>query len=392
MKAESMRETILPYCRPMISSSAIAEVVDTLKSDWITTGPKTKAFEIQFGETIGAPGGSSVMLNSCTAGLHLSLLLHRIGPGDEVILPVMTFAATANVIEHVGARPVFVDVEPDTLCIDPEKIRKAVTSKTRAILPVHYSGHPADLDAIDDIAEEHGLHVIEDAAHALPAWHKGKMIGSRPNLTVFSFYATKNMTTGEGGALTGAPDLLDQATILSLHGMSRDAWMRMDRKGTWRYDILKPGYKYNMTDIQASLGMHQIKELPQFYARRREIYDRYNEAFISVPALQIPYESKNVTSSCHLYILRFHPSQLRCDQDDFIEAMKIFNICVSVHFIPLHLMSFYARKYRLKPDDFPVAYDASRRMISLPLYPLMTDQDVEDVIDAVTAIACRRQL
>ena len=258
------RTEYLPFSRPSIGEEEIAEVVDTLRSQWITTGPKTKAFEAQFGAYVGAPGGTSLMLNSCTSGLHLALAAHGIGPGDEVIVPTLTFAATANVVVHLGARPVLVDVLPDTLCIDPDAVERAITPATRVVMPVHYAGHPADLDAIDAIAERHGLQVVEDAAHSAPSSYRGTAIGARESLAAFSFYATKNLTTAEGGALTGATPLLERARQLSLHGMSKDAWKRFDRGGSWEYDVPLPGYKFNMTDIQASLGMHQLEKLRAF--------------------------------------------------------------------------------------------------------------------------------
>lgn len=386
------RDTFLPYSPPKIGEEEINEVVDTLRSDWITTGPKTKAFEEQFGAYVNAPGGSSVMLNSCTAGLHVALVALGVGPGDEVIVPSLTFAATANIVEHVGARPVLVDVLPDTLCIDPEAIARAVTSATKVIIPVHYAGHPADLDAIFMIAEEHGLEVIEDAAHAAPTYYKDRMVGSRDNFASFSFYATKNLTTAEGGALTGRPDLLDKARVIGLHGMSKDAWKRFDKAGSWRYDIVMPGFKYNMTDVQAALGIHQLQRLKGFHARRREVVASYNEAFSSVDALEIPTECDYAKSAWHLYVLRIRPELLTIDRDQFIIDLKDRNIGTSVHYIPLHMMSFYADKYGYAPSDFPVAQDSFERMMSIPLHPRLSDEDVNDVIEAVLDIVKLRHV
>ncbi|MDQ3459925.1 MAG: DegT/DnrJ/EryC1/StrS aminotransferase family protein [Deinococcota bacterium] len=377
------RNTFLSYSPPCIGEEEIAEVVATLRSDWITTGPKTKAFEQAWGSYVGAPGSMSVMLNSCTAGLHVAMVALDIGPGDEVIVPSLTFAATANVVEHVGARPVLVDILPDTLCIDPEAVRAAITPRTKGIIPVHYAGHPAELDEIFAIAEEFGLQVLEDAAHAVPTWYRGVMVGSRDSFASFSFYATKNLTTAEGGALTGHLELLERARVIGQHGMSKDSWKRFDRSGSWQYDIVMPGFKYNMTDIQASLGMHQLRRLEGFHKRRREIVRRYHDAFGKVDALQIPTERDYAVSSWHLYVLRVHPKELSINRDRFIEELKARNIGTSVHYRPLHMMSFYVQKYGYKPSDFPVTHDAFERAISLPLHPRLADKDVEDVIEAV---------
>jgi dTDP-4-amino-4,6-dideoxygalactose transaminase len=380
-----MRTTFLPFSPPYLSNEEIDEVVDTLSSDWITTGPKTKRFESEFAAFLGAE--SALALNSCTAGLHLALVVLGIGSGDEVITTPMTFCSTVNVIEHVGAKPVLVDVEPDTLNIAPSLIEKAITPKTRAIMPVHYAGHPCEMDVIMNIAREHQLFVIEDAAHALSAHYKGKLVGTMGDLTAFSFYATKNLTTAEGGMLTGNQDLIDKARALSLHGMNRDAWKRYDKGGSWYYEVDAPGFKYNMTDIQASIGLQQLKKLAGFQKRRHEIVKRYNEAFAASPCSQIPVHRPDVEHACHLYTLRLNLETLKVDRDQFIEEMKERNIGTSVHFIPIHLHPYYRRKYGYQPDDFPTAYSNFQRLISLPLYPRMTDQDVDDVIEAVLNVA-----
>lgn len=379
------RDSYLPYSPPSIGEEEIEAVVATLRSDWITTGPQTKAFEREFGAYVGAPEGASLMLNSCTAGLHIALVTLGIGPGDEVVVPSLTFAATANVVEHVGATPVLADVEPDTLCLDPRAVRAAITERTRAVVPVHYAGHPADLDAIFRIAEEHGLHVVEDAAHAIPTCYRGVMVGSRRNFAAFSFYATKNLTTGEGGALTGPPELLERARVIGLHGMSADGWKRFDKSGSWRYDIELPGFKYNMTDLQAAMGMQQLRKLAAFHRRRREVVAAYEEAFGEEPALELPVEREEAASAWHLYVLRIRPERLRIDRDAFVCELKRRNIGTSVHYTPLHLMSFYRDKYGYCPEDFPVAQDAFERMLSIPLHPRLTDADVQDVIEAVLA-------
>lgn len=380
------RDTFLPFSPPSIGPEEIDEVVAALRSDWITTGPRTKEFERAFGEYVGAPGGTSLMLNSCTAGLHVALVALGVGPGDEVIVPTLTFAATANVVEHVGARPVLVDVLPDTLCIDPAAVEAAVSPRTKAIIPVHYAGQAADLDPIFAVAEKHGLHVVEDAAHAVPTTYRGRMVGSRESFASFSFYATKNLTTAEGGALTGSPELLEKARVIGLHGMSADGWKRFDKSGSWQYDIVMPGFKYNMTDLQAALGLRQLEKLRGFHARRREVVRRYQEAFGDDERFQVPVEAPYGESAWHLYVLRLNRLP-GLERDAFVDELKRRNIGFSVHYRPLHMMSYYRDKYGYRPEDFPVAKDAFERMLSLPLHPRLTDEDVEDVIREVKDVA-----
>ncbi|MBC7363279.1 MAG: DegT/DnrJ/EryC1/StrS aminotransferase family protein [Candidatus Aminicenantes bacterium] len=376
-----MRKTFLSFSPPLIEEDEIKEVIDTLKSNWITTGPKTKKFEEEF--RIYFNCSSSLALNSCTAALHTALVALGIGPGDEVITTPMTFCASVNVIEQVGAKPVLVDIEADTLNIDPLKIEKAITPRTKAILPVHYSGHPVELDAINEIARRHNLFVIEDAAHALSAKYKGKFIGSTNNPVCFSFYATKNLTTAEGGMLTGEPEFIEKARIVSLHGMSRDAWKRYSKEGSWYYEVVFPGFKYNMTDIQASLGLWQLKKLERFQNRRREIVKMYNKAFSNEEALELPVERPYVEHAWHLYVIRLNLNALKIGRNEFIDELNKRNIGTSVHFIPIHLHPYYRDKYRFRPEDFPIAYSNYLRVISLPLCPKLTDQDVNDVIEAV---------
>ena len=375
------RSTYLSFSPPLIGEEEIAEVVDTLRSDWITTGPKAAQFEAEFAARVSAP--AAVAVNSCTAALHTALLASGIGPGDEVITTPLTFAATVNVVEHVGARPVLVDVERDTLTINPALIEAAITGRTRAIVPVHYAGHPADLDPIHGLARARRLLVLEDAAHAIPAAYRGRKIGSGANPVAFSFYATKNLTTAEGGMLTGEHGFLERARLLSLHGLSRDAWKRYDKGGSWRYEVLAPGFKYNMTDIQAALGLWQLRKLPAFQERRRQVVRRYTEAFQGDEALELPVERPNVEHAWHLYVLRLRPGVLRIGRDRFIEELATRNIGTSVHFTPIHLHPYYRDKYGYNATSFPVAYDNFQRMLSLPLNPRLSDQDVADVIDAV---------
>lgn len=381
------RSAYLSFSPPLIGEEEIAEVIDTLRSDWITTGPKVARFEAEFAAAVSA--SAAVALSSCTAALHTALAVSGIGPGDEVITTPLTFAATVNVVEHVGARPVLVDVEPDTLTIDPARIEAAITPRTRAIIPVHYAGHPADMDSIHALARDHRLLVLEDAAHALPAAYRGRTIGSGANPVAFSFYATKNLTTAEGGMLTGEPAFVERARVLSLHGMSRDAWKRYDKGGSWRYEVLAPGFKYNMTDIQAALGLRQLRKLAAFEERRREVVRLYAEAFRGAEALELPVERANVAHAWHLYVLRLRAGVLRIGRDQFIEELAARNIGTSVHFIPIHLHPYYRDRYGYRPASFPVAYDSFQRMISLPLNPRLADQDVADVIAAVRDVVRR---
>ena len=378
------RSTFLPFSPPSITEAEIEAVVDTLRSDWITTGPKTRQFEQDFAEYIGAE--AALALNSCTAGLHLALVTLGIGPGDAVITTPMTFCSSVNVIEHVGATPVLTDIEPETLTLDPKQVGEAVTSRTKAIMPVHYSGHPVDMDPLLELAEVHNLHIIEDAAHALPATYKDRTIGSIGQFTALSFYATKNLTTAEGGMLTASPEHTEKARGLGLHGMSHDAWQRYDSEGSWYYEVIAPGFKYNMTDIQAALGLVQLSRLGQMQERRREVVRQYNTAFSQIDALQIPVERTDVQHAWHLYVLRLNLAKLSIDRAQFIEELKARNIGTSVHFIPIHLHPHYRDKYGWKPKDFPVAYEEYQRVVSLPLHPGLTDEDVQDVIKAVTEV------
>jgi len=384
-----MRDDFLPFTAPFIGDEEVREIVETLTSGWLTTGPKTQRFEDEFREYVGAPGALS--LNSCTAGLHSALIAHQIGPGDEVITTPMTFAASVNVIEHVGARPVLVDVEPDTLNICPQQTEDAVTPQTKAIIPVHLAGHPAELDSIHDIARRRNLIVIEDAAHAVAARYKGRAIGSGDNPVAFSFYATKNLTTGEGGMLTGDPDFLGRARVISLHGMSREAWSRYVGDGSWLYDIVTPGFKYNMTDLQASLGIWQLKRLDDVQRRRREIVQLYQQAFASVEQLELPVERPEVEHAWHLYSVRLRRNTTSTNRDALARELYQRGIGTSVHFIPVHLHSWYRNRYGWRAHDFPVAFDSFCRILSLPLGPRMSDDDAGRVIESVLDIVAPGQ-
>ena len=384
---KARRTTFLPFSPPSITEQEIEAVVDTLRSAWITTGPKTKQFEQDFVEYLGAEDKlGALALNSCTAGLHVALATLGIGPGDEVITTPMTFCSSVNVIEHVGATPVLADIEPDTLCINPEDVARRITPRTKAILVVHYAGHPVEMKPIRELARQHNLAIIEDAAHALPAWYEGQMVDTLGDFASFSFYATKNLTTAEGGMLTATPENLAKARVISLHGMNRDAWKRYTAEGSWYYEVVAPGFKYNMTDIQAAIGQVQLQRLAEMQTRRREVVALYDAAFGQLPALQTPVERSNVKSAWHLYVLRLHLDRLKINRAQFIEELKARQIGTSVHFIPIHLHPYYTEKYGWQPEDFPVTYAEYQRTISLPLHPGLTDDDVADVITAVTDV------
>jgi dTDP-4-amino-4,6-dideoxygalactose transaminase len=376
-----MRNEFLPFSPPLISPDEIDEVVETLKSSWITTGPKTRKFEEEFAAAVGARAALAV--SSATDAMLVALAAMGVGPGDEVITSTNTFCSTVHVIEHLGAKPVLVDVEADTLNMDPRAVDRAITPLTKVLMPVHIYGHPCDMDALLDIAARHHLKVLEDAAHAFPAAWRGRPVGSLGDVTAFSFYATKNLTTAEGGMLTGDPEIIDKARLWSLHGMSRDAYKRYSAEGSWYYEVVLPGYKCNMTDIQASLGLKQLPKMAEFQARRRKVVARYREAFSSMEALQLPVERPDVEHAWHLFVIRLRPGVLSIDRGNFIEELRKRNIGASVHFIPIHLHPYYRDKYGFRPTDFPVALESYERMLSLPLNPRLSDADVDDVIEAV---------
>ena len=376
-----MRPTLLPFSPPSIGEEEIDEVVATLRGDWLTTGPRTARFEREVATYLGAPGALAV--SSGTAAMQVALSAAGIGPGDEVITTTMTFCATAHVIHHAGARPVIVDVEPDTLNIDPEAVARAVTPRTRAIMPVHLHGHPAELDPLLALAADHRLLVVEDAAHALPARYRGRMVGTVGPLCAFSFYATKNLTTGEGGMLTGDAALVERARPWTRHGIDRDRQAGSGTKDSWWYDVVLPGHKCNMSDLMAAIGLAQLRKLDAFHSRRAAIAQTYSAALQDVPQVQVPTERRHVQSAWHLYALRLHLDRLTIDRARFIEELRQRHISASVHFIPLHHMRFYREHYGLSPADYPVAEREAPRLLSLPLHPLLTDADVADVLEAV---------
>lgn len=369
----------------MIGEEEIAEVVDSLRSGWVTTGPKTKRFEEEFARYVGAE--HAIAVNSCTAGLHVSLAALGIGPGDEVIVPTMTFCATANVVVHLGAKPVIVDVEGPSLEISTEAIRRAITPRTKAIMPVHYAGQAADLDEILAIGAEHGIPVIEDGAHAAGTEYKGRKIGTHGKAVSFSFYATKNLTTGEGGMITtNDAEYAARMRLLSLHGMSKDAWKRYTQAGSWYYEVVAAGYKVNMTDIDAALGLHQLRRLDGFNRRRAEIGAMFDAALGPLGVFTLPVRLPDRNHVLHLYPVQIRPGTLRIGRDQFIEELKDANIGASVHFIPLHRHPFYRDQHGYRTEDFPAAERCYEGLFSLPLYPKMTDDDAKDVIAAVTEI------
>ena len=454
-----MRTSFLPFALPDTDETEIKEVVETIRSGWVTTGPKTHQFEAEFAAAVGAR--HAIAVNSCTAALHLALEAIHLQPGDFVLTSPYTFAATAEVVRYFNAIPVFVDVEPDTLNIDPQGLVEAIQdlqcylatgrfprtaavrrafhqrgqwpaikrqrpAAIKAIIPVHFAGLPADLDIIYTIAAEYDLAVIEDAAHAFPAKYKEHFIGSastaghtstvdhgprtaanrsaahrlpavgslssavggQPAAVCFSFYATKTITTGEGGMIcTDDETVADRCRIMALHGISKDAWKRYTAEGSWYYEIIEPGYKYNLTDIAAAMGVVQLQKAERMWRRRREIARRYNNAFKHIPQLQIPGDWDDCQHAWHLYMLRLDLERLHFSRAQFIELLaKRMNIGASVHFIPLHLHPYYRQTYGYSPNDFPVAFAEYQRVVSLPLYSRMSDQDVEDVIQAVKVL------
>jgi dTDP-4-amino-4,6-dideoxygalactose transaminase/nucleoside-diphosphate-sugar epimerase len=381
---DPVRSEFLPFAVPMIGREEEEEVLDTMRSGWMTTGPKTKRFEQMLAEYAGAK--HAIAVNSCTAALHVALAAHGVGPGDEVITTAITFPATANVVFHQGANPVLVDVDPTTLNIDPAAVEAAITPRTKAIIPVHMAGQPVDLEAIYDIAQRHGLVVIEDAAHGIGAEYRGDKIGNTPGTlaTCYSFYPIKNMTTIEGGAiLTNDDAFAERCRLYSLHGLSKDAWKRYSSAGYQHWDTLLPGFKYNMTDIQASLGLHQLPKLDGFIRTRERYANIYQEAFADLPEIETLRRVDGVRHAWHLFVLLLRLDRLSIDRDGFMEALRRENIGTGIHFRSLHIQPLYRDTLHLERDDLPNAAAVSDRLLSIPLYPKMTERDVLDVAQAV---------
>jgi dTDP-4-amino-4,6-dideoxygalactose transaminase len=376
----------LPFHVPEIGEEEIRSVVETLKSGWLTTGSKVKAFEEDLSAYVGAV--HAVAVNSGTAALHLALDAIGIREGDEVILPTMTFAATAEVVLYFKANPVLLDCQPDTLNLEPNRLEAAITPKTKAIIPVHIGGQSCDMDPILEIARAHDLNVIEDAAHALPASYKGRKVGTISDITCFSFYATKTITTGEGGmATTDNSEWAKRMRVMSLHGISHDAWKRYTKEGSWYYEILQPGFKYNLTDIAAAIGIEQLKKSDEFWNARKRIAGIYDDGFADSPEIQTPVSRPFAQHAWHLYPIQLNLERLRINRKDFVEKLHERGIGTSVHFIPLHLHPYYRDTFGYRPGDFPIASSVFERLISLPIYPKMTDSDIEQVVAAVQAVA-----
>ncbi len=380
-----MSTLFLPFARPDIGDAEIAAVTETLRSGWVTTGPKARAFEQAFTDYLGGEGLQSIAVNSATAGLHLALEALGIGPGDEVIAPTLTFTATVEVVRYLGADPVLVDVDPVTLNIDPEKIRAAITPRTKAIMPVHYGGLACRMDAILAIAREHGLKVVEDAAHALPTTWRGTLVGQlQSDVTVFSFYANKTITTGEGGmAVTHNEALAQRMRTMRLHGMNRDAFDRFTSKTpAWYYEVVAPGFKYNMTDVAAAMGVEQLARLPHFVQRREVLARRYHEQLANLPLALPAVAPPGDTHAWHLYVIRLLPNA-PLERDAAIQALSDRGIGTSVHYVPLHRHPYWRDRYQLTPAMFPEADAAYQAMISIPLFTAMSDSDQDRVIAAL---------
>lgn len=423
------REEFLAFALPDIDDAELDGVIEVLEGGWLTTGPRTRLFESEFAAFVGAK--HAVAVNSCTAAMHLALEAIGVQAGDFVLTTPYTFAATAEVIRYFEATPIFVDVDPETLNLDPQRLaetlddmamslttgrkpqtvavarvidrglRKATgngkgADRLKAVIPVHFAGLPVDLDALLSVAEDHNLAIIEDAAHAFPAKYKGAFIGQdtssdrTAHFVCFSFYATKTITTGEGGMICTSNDALaERCRVMALHGISKDAWKRYTAEGNWFYEIIAPGYKYNMTDIAAAIGRAQLRKANRMWRRRQRIATRYNQAFCTMPELQIPSDRSDCQHAWHLYALRLDLPRLRIRRSEFIQELKDLNIGTSVHFIPLHLHPYYQQTYGYEPTDFPIALAEYQRVISLPIYSRMNERDMEDVIYSVSKVVDR---
>ncbi len=377
-----MKNDFLQFHKPFISEEEVDEIVDTVRSGWIGMGPKTIRFENNFSEYIGV--NKSIAVSSWTAAGHLTLEAFGLKAGDEVIVPTMTFPATAEIVCYFGAKPVFVDVEEDTLNMSIEALEKAITPKTKVVIPVHYAGQPCDLDEIHAIARKYNLKVLEDAAHALPALYKGKKIGTISDVTCFSFYATKTLSTGEGGMIcTNDEEIAERCTIMRLHGINRDAWKRHTESASWYYEVVAPGYKYNFTDLQASLGLPQLKKVEAMWESRKKIAAKYTEALKDLDTIQLLTLKPDRESSLHLFPIRLHLDRLNKNRAQLINELRNLNIGVGVHFMPVHQHLYYNKTFNLRDEDYPVATAAFPRLISLPIYPGMKDENVDKVIDVL---------
>jgi dTDP-4-amino-4,6-dideoxygalactose transaminase/lipopolysaccharide/colanic/teichoic acid biosynthesis glycosyltransferase len=381
----ALKQHRIPFFAPSIGEDEVQSVVETLRSGWLTTGPKVKRFEEGFAERVGSR--HAIAVNSATSALHLALEAVGVSSGDEVLVPTMTFASTAEVVLHLGAKPVLVDCRPDTLCIDAGRIEEKTTARTKAIVPVHYGGQPCDMDRVLAVADPHHLKVIEDAAHALPARYGDRVVGTIGDVTCFSFYANKTITTGEGGMITTEDDrLAERMRIMSLHGISKDAWKRFSAEGSWYYEILAPGYKFNMTDVAASLGIHQLAKCDRFWEGRRRCAELYDAGFADVDEVTVPHVELNVQHAWHLYVVQLQLDRLRIDRNTFIRELNQAGVGTSVHYTPLHMHPYYRETFGYQPEDLPVAKAVYERIISLPIYPTLSHADAQYVVDTVKRI------
>jgi len=381
-----VRAKFLPLALPWIGEREKQLALEALDSGWITTGPRTQ--ELARGIAARAGTKHGIAVNSATGALHLALAALGVKPGDEVITSTYTFAACVNVIEHVGATPVLVDIEPDTLCLDPRKVEAAITPRTRVIMPVSYAGHPVDVEAFGALAKSRGVRLVEDAAHALGARWKDRPVGSFADITAFSFYATKNLTTGEGGAaVTDDDELAERIQVLSLHGMSRDAWKRYGDTGSWFYEVIAPGFKYNLSDVLAAIGVGQLERFDEMQRLRAARVARYQQGLAGVPEVRTPIVRPGASHAWHLFPIALELERLTCDRARFIQELRAENIGTSVHFIPIHFHPHFRDTLGYREGAFPVAENAYRRAITLPLFPRMSEGDVDDVVAAVAKVA-----
>ena len=380
-----VKEQFVPFHRADVGEQEAQAAADVVRSGWLTMGSKTIEFEEKFAVYVGAK--HAIGVNSCTAGLHLALDAIGLQQGDEILVPTTTFTASAEVVSYFKAKPVLVDVEAVSLCMDPADAERRITPRTRAVMPVHLAGHPCEMEAIQDVANRHGLRVIEDAAHSLPASYRGVRIGSISELTAFSFYATKTLTTGEGGMVTTNNDTLAaRMRMMRLHGISRDAWKRYSAEGSWYYEVLDMGYKYNLTDIQSAIGIVQLSKCDAMNAARQRIAARYTREFAKERALEVPTVCEDRESSWHLYVLRLNLEELTITRSEMIEELRVRGVGTSVHFIPLHLHPYYKNVYGYRPEEFPVASREYERYLSLPIFPGMTGDQIDFVIQNVLEI------
>ncbi len=379
-------ERRVPYFKPSIGPEEISAVVATLHTDWLTAGPQVAQFEKDFAAFTGAR--FAIAVDSATRALHLSLEALGVRPGDDVLVPTMTFASAVAVVIHLGACPVFVDCDPETLTMDPDDLERRITPGSKVVMPMHYAGHPCEMDRIHAIAQQHKLRVLEDAAHALPAQYAGKMVGSISDVTCFSFYATKTMTTGEGGMITTSDEkLAKRMRLMAYHGIDRDIPTQTGNRRWWRYDVIQPGYKANMSDIAAAIGIHQLKRLPEFWKQREECAAVYEAGLHAGGAVRAMPHETGIRPAWHMYVVQLDPERLTVHRDAFCDELDRVGVGNSVHYMPLHMHSYYRDKLGHKPEDFPQAAAAYERIISLPLYPGLEQEHQEYVLQMVAKIA-----